>query len=64
MKAGLLETALLFSARKGKTNEVKVGTPIGIVLLNPFLAWPKGIVTVGKEVLVLPLLRTTHRERS
>jgi|LauGreDrversion4_2_1035121.scaffolds.fasta_scaffold182026_3 hypothetical protein len=46
------------------TNEVKVGTPIGIVLLNPFLAWPRGIVTVGKEFLVIPLLRTTHRERS
>ena len=45
---------------KGLTNEVKVGAPIVIALLNPFLAWPKGIVTVGKEVLVTPLLRTTH----
>lgn len=31
----MLETALLFSAQTGKTNEVKVGAPIVIALLNP-----------------------------
>ena len=60
MKAMQPSSGIVFSAQTGTTNEVKVGTPIGIVLLNPFLAWPQGIVTVGKEVLVTPLLRTTH----